>query len=170
MTALFEVSAADVAMTTDDYYTPRWVFEAAGLVFDLDVAAPVDPTLRTCPARRYLTPVEDGLNQPWEGLVWMNPPYSAAGPWVERFVAHRNGLALVPPTRSAWAGSLLRTADAVALLAIGFVQPGRAHGTYRNLLLMAACGPVAAEALGRVAAADESIRGAFYVRPGGQDG
>jgi hypothetical protein len=25
---------------SDDYYTPRWVFDALGLRFDLDVAAP----------------------------------------------------------------------------------------------------------------------------------
>ena len=27
-------------MTSDDCYTPRWVFDAMGLEFDLDVAAP----------------------------------------------------------------------------------------------------------------------------------
>ena len=68
MTALFDVSPADVADTSDDCYTPRWIFDAAGLVFDMDVAAPVDPSRRTCPAAQYLTPVEDGLAQPWTGL------------------------------------------------------------------------------------------------------
>ena len=41
MSALFEVNESDVAITSDDCYTPRWVFDAMGLEFDLDVAAPV---------------------------------------------------------------------------------------------------------------------------------
>ncbi len=92
MTALFEIGPADVATTTDDYYTPPWIFDAAGLIFDMDVSAPVDPSRRTCPARRYLTPVEDGLTQPWDGLVWMNPPFSGTAAWVERFARHGSGV------------------------------------------------------------------------------
>src|ERR1700749_419093 len=109
MATLFDVDAADVADTSDDCYTPRWIFDAAGLVFDMDVAAPVDPSRRTCPALRYLTPVDDGLSQPWEGLVWMNPPYSNCMPWVRRFAEHGRGLALLPLIgRSPWRGQLLR--------------------------------------------------------------
>lgn len=67
MTMLFDVTAADVADTNDDWYTPPWLFEAAGLMFDFDVAAPVDPSRRTCPARAFLTPIEDGLAQEWGG-------------------------------------------------------------------------------------------------------
>jgi len=92
VTALFEIGPADVATTTDDYYTPPWIFDAAGLIFDMDVSAPVDPSRRTCPARRYLTPVEDGLTQPWDGLVWMNPPFSGTAAWVERFARHGSGV------------------------------------------------------------------------------
>lgn len=158
---LFDVTAADVADTTDDYYTPRWLFASAGLVFDVDVAAPLDPARRTCPARRYLTPVEDGLTQPWEGLVWMNPPYSAPGKWVDRFAAHRCGLALVPATRAAWTGPLLQAADAIALLTVAFIQPDRQLGTYRTLLILAACGPVAVGAASRIAAADKYAGGVF---------
>jgi hypothetical protein len=162
---LFQVSAADVALTSDDYYTPRWIFDAAGLMFDMDVSAPVEPSWQTCPARRYLTPVEDGLAQPWEGLVWMNPPYSAPGLWVDRFVAHRCGLALVPATRASWAGRLLQAADAIALLTVAFGQRDRRLSSWRTLLILAGCGPVAASAVGRVAAADACALGAWFVRP-----
>ena len=168
VTALFEVSATDVADTSDDYYTPRWIFDAAGLVFDLDVAAPVDPHRRTCPARSYLTPVEDGLRTPWEGLVWMNPPYSRPGPWVEMFARHRHGLALCPATKRArWLGPLLNCADAVALLTVGdFGRPdGCTKGEIASLLILAGCGPVAAGAVARVAAADKYVQGAYHVRP-----
>jgi hypothetical protein len=163
---LFDVGAADVADTSDDYYTPRWIFDAAGLVFDMDVAAPVDPSRRTCPARRYLTPVEDGLTQPWEGLVWMNPPYSRPLPWVDRFAEHRNGLALLPtPKGTPWLGPLLRCLDAMTLLTVDFGRPDGSKGCLPYLLVLAGCGPVAAGAVGRVAAADKYVRGAYHVRP-----
>lgn len=165
MTTLFEVSPGDVADTSDDCYTPRWIFDAAGLVFDMDVAAPVDPSRRTCPARRYLTPVEDGLRQPWDGLVWMNPPYSHCSPWVERFALHRCGLALLPAVKEVyWLGWLLGCADAIALIGADFARP---DGSVRKppLLILAGCGPVAAEAVGRVAAADKYIGGAYHARP-----
>lgn len=30
----------------------------------------------------------DGLSQPWEYSLWMNPPYSDPLPWADRFAAH----------------------------------------------------------------------------------
>lgn len=167
LTALFEVGAAYIADTSDDYYTPPWIFDAAGLLFDLDVAAPVDPSRRTCPARRYLTPVEDGLSQPWHGLIWMNPPYSAAQEWVHRFAAHHSGLALLPAVKETrWMGVLLRCADAVTLLNIEFGRPNGKTARIQYPLVLAACGEVGVKALGRVAAADKYIQGAYHVRPG----
>ena len=164
---LFEVSPDDVADTSDDYYTPRWIFDAAGLMFDMDVAAPVDPARRTCPARRYLTPVEDGLTQPWNGLVWMNPPYSAAAQWVARFAEHRCGMAFLPALKEVrWSGMLLGCADAVALISTDFVIRGGIKRSMPFPLILAGCGPVAVEAVGRVAAADKYVRGAYHVRPG----
>ncbi len=163
---LFDVGAGDVAATSDDCYTPRWIFDAAGLMFDMDVAAPVDPTRRTCPAVRYLTPVEDGLSQPWDGLVWMNPPYSRCSPWVERFVSHCCGLALLPAVKEVyWLGSLLGCADAVTLIGADFARP---DGSVKAppLLILAACGPASVSALARVAGADKYVRGAYHVRPG----
>ena len=117
MSTLFEVGAGGVADTNDDWYTPPWVFDAAGIVFDLDVAAPVDPSRRTCPARSYLTPVEDGLAQPWQGVVWMNPPFSGSRPWVERFAEHRSGLALLPASNVA--GALWQHVNHAAPFALG---------------------------------------------------
>jgi len=87
--------------TSDDYYTPAWVFEALGLQFDLDVASPpVAP--EWIPAARRYTIEDDGLTAPWEGLVWMNPPYSNATPWVDRFREHGNGVALLPMSNGRW--------------------------------------------------------------------
>jgi hypothetical protein len=82
-------------MTSDDYYTPKWLFDALGLDFDLDVASPPGgPPFVPCD--RYFTQEDDGLAQEWQGRVWMNPPFSKTGPWVERWLNHGNGIALLP--------------------------------------------------------------------------
>jgi DNA N-6-adenine-methyltransferase (Dam) len=180
VTALFEVGAADVASTNDEWYTPRWIFDAAGLTFDLDVCAPVAPEFRTCPARRYLTVLDDGLIAPWNGLVWMNPPYSNSGPWVERFIRHGEGLALVPAANSSWRGPLMRCADGVALVSVstklarpsigsrlssGFGRPDGSQVGYPVALILAARGERAVSALEPVAMTDPYAAGAYHVRP-----
>jgi len=82
-------------LTSDDYYTPKWVFDTLDLEFDLDVASPPGgPPFVPC--ERYFTQEDDGLVQPWHGIVWMNPPYSDPKPWVDRWLDHGNGLALLP--------------------------------------------------------------------------
>jgi hypothetical protein len=93
------------ARTTDDYYTPRWIFDALGLTFDLDVACPPEGPINV-PAPRWYTAAHDGLAQPWTGRVWMNPPYSKPARWVEKFLEHSNGLALLPLSKSKWAQQL----------------------------------------------------------------
>ena len=174
---LFEVTAADVASTNDERYTPRWIFDAAGLTFDLDVCAPVAPEFRTCPARRYLTVLDDGLTAPWAGLVWMNPPYSNITPWAARFNAHRAGLALVPAANSSWRGPIVKNADGIALLSVstrqgpdasarGFGRPDGSQVSYPTALILAARGELALGALERVAMADAYAGGAYHVRPG----
>ena len=88
-------------MTSDDYYTPPWIFETMGLDFDLDVSAPPGG-VEWIPAKRFLTMKDDGLNTPWEGRVWMNPPYSKPGPWVDKFLDHGRGVALLPMSKGKW--------------------------------------------------------------------
>jgi hypothetical protein len=96
--------------TSDDYYTPRHVFDRLAIDFDLDVASPPGG-IPWLPAARYFTMEDDGLSQPWEGRVWMNPPYSQTTPWVRRFIDHRHGIALVPHAKSAWHPLLWDAAD-----------------------------------------------------------
>ena len=91
--------------TSDDYYTPKWLFDTMAIGFDLDVACPPQGPLFT-PARNYYDQKADGLSQPWFGRVWMNPPYSQPAPWVSRFVEHKNGIALLPFAKSKWCQSL----------------------------------------------------------------
>ena len=110
-TTLFRVEQSE--RTSDDYLTPKWVFDTLGLEFDLDVASP--PWETHVPAKRRFTKADDGLSQSWEGRVWMNPPYSESTAWVEKFIAHRHGVALMPWAKSAWTIRLWASADAVAL-------------------------------------------------------
>jgi hypothetical protein len=99
--------------TSDDYWTPAWVFERMDLTFDLDVCAPPGG-VEWVPAARYFTQADDGLASEWFGRVWMNPPYSDSAPWVERFIHHRHGVALVQHCRSRWHSRLWAEADGLA--------------------------------------------------------
>jgi hypothetical protein len=98
----------------NDYYTPEWIFDRLGLTFDLDVAAP-EGGISWIPAKKHYSIKDDGLIQRWEGLVWMNPPYSQCVPWVSKFREHANGVALLPTSKAAWFKQLFDD-DRVAVL------------------------------------------------------
>lgn len=98
-------SAPQVALTNDDWYTPKWIFETLGLRFSMDVSAPPGG-VPWIPSDQYLTKAEDGLLVPWEGRVWMNPPFSKTTPWVEKFEAHGQGVALLPLGKNRWSERL----------------------------------------------------------------
>lgn len=86
---------------TDEWYTPPHVFDALGCSFTMDVASP-NPPVRWIPTSRYLW--SDSLSQPWDGFVWMNPPFggrNGIAPWLEKFFMHGNGIALTPDRTSA---------------------------------------------------------------------
>ena len=85
----------------NDYYTPKWIFDALGVHFDLDVAAPKGG-LDWIPAKHFIDLEQDGLKTEWFGKVWMNPPYSQCVPWVEKFLNHSNGIALLPTSKANW--------------------------------------------------------------------
>jgi hypothetical protein len=172
---LFDLSPGDTTITNNEWYTPRWIFDAAGLIFDLDVCAPIAPESRTCPARRYLTVLDDGLTTAWDGLVWMNPPYSTTAPWVDRFITHPDGLALVQAANSSWLERLQPAIDAIALLSLrhnrsgrqlrGFLRADGGTVEYPTLLILAGRGALAVDAVRRVAAADSYTGGAWFARP-----
>jgi len=163
---LFPVTAGDVALTTDEWYTPRWLFAAAGITFDVDVCAPADPAFRTCPARRYLTVLDDGLTSPWHGTVWCNPPYSKIPGWSDRFKDHPDGMMLVPAIkRQPGLGTFLRSVDALALLSLTFGRPEKGPTELQCLMMLGARGPKCVDALARVVRADPYAMGAYHVKP-----
>ena len=96
--------------TSDECYTPRSLFDQLDIEFDLDPAS-CPKELSSVPARRIYTIEDDGLSQPWQGRVWLNPPYSNPTPWVDRFLKHGHGIALLVSSRGRWAGHLWAEAD-----------------------------------------------------------
>jgi hypothetical protein len=100
---------------SDEWYTPGHIFKSLGLVFDIDVCAPPGG-IKYIPALRSFDVHVDGLTQEWTGLVWMNPPYSKPTPWVEKWLDHGNGVALVPTSKALWTQRLWQSSAKVALL------------------------------------------------------
>ena len=100
---------------SDEWYTPKELFDQLNINFDLDVASPIDNNSRV-PASRKYTIEDDGLVLPWEGRVWMNPPYSKPSPWVSKWLEHGNGLALLPMAKSRWFNDLMQTEANFVLL------------------------------------------------------
>ncbi len=103
---------------TNEWYTPRYVFEAMNVVFDLDVA----PARSPAPAEGFCREdLLDGLRDEWRGFVWMNPPFGGRNglvPWIERFFRHGNGVCLVPDRTSApWWQDAARNVDAILFVA-----------------------------------------------------
>lgn len=85
---------------SDEWYTPKYVFDALGCEFYLDVASPKQET--HVPAKEFIT--EDSLSHVWSGFIWCNPPFGGRNgilPWAEKFVDHGNGIILTPDRTSA---------------------------------------------------------------------
>jgi hypothetical protein len=81
---------------SSDWLTPLSIFRALGLIFDLDAAHPPPGELCFVPCHKFYTKADDGLRQPWHGLVWLNPPFGGRrvyrrierlypGPYLELF-------------------------------------------------------------------------------------
>lgn len=66
----------------DDWETPPDLFSLldAEFGFTLDVCATRANT--KCP--RYFSPTDNGLGQRWQGVCWMNPPYSQIRQWLAK--------------------------------------------------------------------------------------
>jgi len=106
-----------------EWYTPPEFFNSMGVEFDLDPCSPGKQIVPWNPARRHLIEKDDGLATDWgNAFCWMNPPYGLrwnVDEWIEKFVAHRNGVALLPDfTSTGWWHLLTASADVVM-----FVKP-----------------------------------------------
>jgi hypothetical protein len=134
-------------LTSDDYYTPAWLFERMGIEFDVDVCAPPGG-VEWVPARRFYTMADDGLTSPWVGRVWMNPPYSKPAPWVARFIAHGNGACIVPMSMGFWFSDLWDEAEGMVMLPPRMVFVGGGAAGIPARIIVAAFGEECVAALG----------------------
>lgn len=78
---------------TVEWYTPPSIIKALG-PFDLDPASPIERPWDT--AKKHYNINDDGLSKPWEGMVWLNPPYGRDTQfWMRRLADHGSGVALI---------------------------------------------------------------------------
>ena len=118
---------------TDEWYTPRYIFDALGAHFYLDVAAPMNGP-RHVPCDAWIH--EKSLETEWRGLVWMNPPFGHQRhkrQWLKKFFDHGNGIALVPDRTSApWFQEYAPLASAICWVSpkIKFERPDGTRGEW----------------------------------------
>lgn len=63
--------------------------------FDLDPCAAPSPRPWRTAIEHYELP-QDGLDLPWAGRVWLNPPYGTkTGKWLEKMADHGQGTVLI---------------------------------------------------------------------------
>jgi hypothetical protein len=132
-------NAIDAASTSPVWFTPPRVFEVMGVEFDMDPASPGADIVPWIPAKQHLTRAEDGLTTPWQGFVWCNPPYGVRNgmqKWIDKFVAHGNGVILLPAyTYTQWSHNVVGAADLILLplFKTNFISPTMTAG--RNATL-----------------------------------
>ena len=124
------MGAWEASGQSDEWFTPKFVFDALGCEFDLDVAAP-NGGGDCVPA--HLRYSRFGLQEPWFGFVWMNPPFggrNALVPWLDKFFEHGCGIALTPDRTSApWFWDAWARADLVMFTRkIRFIRPDGNEG------------------------------------------
>ncbi len=135
------MAAYETRGESDEWYTPRYVFDGLSEYFDLDVAAPPEGP-RYVPCGAWLS--SHGLEREWSGFVWMNPPFGHQAHkrrWLGKFFEHGNGIALMPDrTSAAWFREYAPRADAMLWISpkIKFERPdgsiGESPGTGTVLL------------------------------------
>lgn len=144
-----------------EFYTPAALVQTLG-EFDLDpCGARYSESHRLAHETYTLADGQDGLQLPWHGRVWLNPPYGdGIELWIRKAVDHGNVIALVPGrVSSCWfQDNIFNAADAVLFVRkrILFVR-AREGASYRASFasIFVAYGPDNARSIKR--AADENL-------------
>lgn len=104
-----------------DWSTPQRFFDAldAEFGFTLDACASAD----NAKCSRFYTVDDDALTQVWDGVVWMNPPYThRIGKWIrkahyEATISGSTVVGLIPArTETAWWHSDVMNATEIRLI------------------------------------------------------
>lgn len=80
--------------TTDVWCSPPELVYKLGH-FDTDPCSPNNLPWKLADKFYSLENGEDGLVLPWDGRVWLNPPYSCWGDFLKKLSEHNNGIALI---------------------------------------------------------------------------
>jgi hypothetical protein len=117
-------------LTSDDYYTPPWIFEKLAITFALDVASPTGGC-HWIPATNHYDQETNGLTSDWYGNVFMNPPFSKPQPWVDKFMQHANGIAVLPMSKSKWFDQIWAHQNAIVVLPqnLKYIDPKGSNGS-----------------------------------------
>lgn len=147
---------------SDEWYTPKYIFDALDIVFDIDVASPIDRFYCHVPAKEFY--IEGSLQKEWRGFCWMNPPFGGRNSislWLDKMASHGNGIALVPDRTSApWFQKAAQECDLMMLISgkVKFIDSrgsvGKSPSTGTALL---GYGPLAKVALDNAARNDLGI-------------
>lgn len=86
------LNTTEIITRTDNWLTPIKIIKSLG-EFDLDPCSPINRPWDT--AKNHFTVEDDGLLLPWEGRVWLNPPYSQLKSWLNKLCLHGDGIAMV---------------------------------------------------------------------------
>ena len=122
----------ETQVKSNEWYTPEYIFKAIDTTFDLDVASPIKRDYCFVPTQNFIT--QNSLDQNWIGFVWMNPPFvnqKTKYLWIEKFINHKNGIALMPDRTSApWWQYFAKNADAILFVdgKIKFIKPDGSKG------------------------------------------
>lgn len=137
---------------SNEWYTPKYIFDSMGITFDMDVCAPFDTSKIFTPTNSFIT--KNSLSEKWNGFVWMNPPFggrNGLAPWLDKINNHGNGIALTPDRSSApWWQTAAKQCDALLLVAnkIKFINSDGEYGNQPGSgTTLFAYGPMAVNAL-----------------------
>jgi len=140
---------------SNEWYTPPEIFTALKVNFDLDVASPINP-IPWIPAKKHFNKNDDGLTQLWYGFVWCNPPYGReTGAWLEKFIEHHNGIALVNSrTDTKWFHNYAIKSDVICFVKgrLAFYKPHKVNQLIQGQsastgTLLLGCGDKAIQAI-----------------------
>jgi hypothetical protein len=143
------------------HITPKWLLDRLG-PFDLDPAG-ADPRPWDCATTTWS---ERGLERPWFGLVYLNPPFDqrVVGEWIAKLAAHGNGIALLHArTETSWFAPIWQRASGVLFVAarICFCKPDGSEQPHNSGAppILAAFGETALERIRRSGIAGALVTG-----------